>query len=261
VLWSGRRVEVGALTDEQTGRRVRVILPAGCRRSPGHNSPVLGDAWLLADCGHRRVDLYSPASGDWRAVTVPQTCRNDKHHGGGCVPLAVGTDWIEYDKEQSARLGDRFIFQNIATGAAQRDPTDATTLPDLDSAVLAQRVCAPLRVPRHGTLTFDGRFAVASGATGAFIERCGSRLRLPVPFFNVATGPGSIVWLPSPTSDVRGVFLPSLRRFTIAPPPGHSYLVDVELSVRHIYVTVATGRGGADVWSAPAPAPSLRRSR
>jgi hypothetical protein len=58
---------------------------------------------------------------------------------------------------------------------------------------------------------------------------------------------------------VSGVFLPSLRRFTIAPPPGHSYLVDVELSARHIYVT-ATGSGATvDVWSAPAPA--AKRSR
>jgi hypothetical protein len=44
-----------------------------------------------------------------------------------------------------------------------------------------------------------------------------------------------------------------LRRFTIAPPPGHSFIVDVELSVRRIYITVATGSGGVDVGSAPAP--------
>lgn len=245
VLWSVRRGEVGTFIDEQTGRRRRVMLPPGCR-SGRRISPVLGDSWLLADCGPGRVELYSPGSDEWRAVTVPAACRR------ACVPLAVGTDWIEYDKH-SHRLGDGFIFQNIATGAVLPDPTNATTLADLDSPVLAQRVCAPLRVPPHGGLTFDGRFAVAEGETGTFIEKCGTHLHVPVPSADVTTAPGALVWSVSPTSAPSGVFLPSLRRFTIAPPPGHSFIVDVELSVRHIYVTVAAGGGGADVWSAPAP--------
>ncbi|HJS95100.1 MAG TPA: hypothetical protein VJ741_12620 [Solirubrobacteraceae bacterium] len=260
VLWSGRRIEVGTLIDEQTGRRIRVILPGGCR-SGGTFSPVLGSSWLLAECGHRRVDLYSLSSDEWRGMTLPGTCRNEESRAGGCVPLAVGTDWIEYDKERSARLGDRFIFQKLDTGALRGNPTGPRTLPDLDSPVLAQPVCAPLRVPRHGTLTFDGRYAVAAGATGTFIERCGSRLHLPVPFLTVATGPGAIVWLPSPTSAVSGVFLPSLRRFKIAPPPGDAYAVDVEVSLRHIYITMAPRASGIDVWSAPAPRPQAPVSR
>ncbi len=253
VLWGRRAGEVGTFVDERTGRHVRVLLPPGCR-SGGRISPILGNTWLLADCSRGRVDLYSPAGHRWRRVTVAAACRNYRSSAGGCIPLAVGTDWIEYDK-QSVRLGDRFIFQNIASGAVVGDPTNATTLPDLDSPVLAQPVCAPLRVPPHGKLTFDGRYAVAEGSSGTFIEKCGTHLRVAVPSDNVATAPGSLVWLTTPTRPMRGVFLPSLRRFTIAPPPGHSYLVDVELSVRHIYVTVATGGGGADVWSAPAPAP------
>src|SRR5690349_1456116 len=64
LLWSGRPVELGTLIDEQTGRRVRVVLPKGCR-SGGHFSPVLGDSWLMADCGHRRVDLYSLSGDAW----------------------------------------------------------------------------------------------------------------------------------------------------------------------------------------------------
>jgi hypothetical protein len=128
---------------------------------------------------------------------------------------------------------------------------------DLDSPVLAERVCAPLRVPRHGRLSFDGRFVVAEGAIGTFIEKCGTHLHLTVPSNNIATAPGSIVWLASATGSPSGMFLPSLKRFTIARPPGHSFIVDVELGIRHVYVTVSTGGGGADVWSAPAP----KRSR
>ncbi|MGN6870147.1 MAG: hypothetical protein ACTHMY_17295 [Solirubrobacteraceae bacterium] len=202
----------------------------------------------------RRGELYLPASDEWRAITVAAACRRV------CVPLAVGTDWIEYDK-RSRRRGDRFIFQNIATGALLGDPTNATTVADLDSPVLAQPVCPPLRVPRHGTLTLNGRFAVAAGATGTFIEKCGTHLRVPVSSENVAAAPGSFVWLTSATRPMSGVLLPSLKRFTVAAPTVHVYLVDVELSSRHIYVTVSTGGGGADVWSAPAPGPAIRRSR
>ena len=259
LLWSTRRGEVGTFIDELTGRRRRIMQPAGCR-SGGRITPVLGDSWLLAACGPGLVESYSPAAHEWRAVTVAPECRNYRTSAGGCIPIAVGTDWIEYDK-QSIRFGDRFIFQDIATGAVRRDPTNARTLADLDSPVLAQRVCAPLRVPRHGTLTFDGRFAVADGATGTFIEKCGTRLRVPVPSNYVATGPRSLVWLTSPTQPVSGVFLPTLRQFSVARPPGHSYLVDVELSLRHIYITVSAGGGGADVWSAPAPVPAAKRRR
>jgi hypothetical protein len=257
VLWSALAGEVGTFIDEQTGRRWRVMLPAGCRAG-GRVSPTLGDSWLLEDCGRGRVDLYSPAGRDWQAVTVAPACRNYRSRAGGCIPVAVGTDWIQYDK-QSVRLGDRFIFQNIASGAVRGDPAGAATVADLDSPTLAERVCRPLRVPRHGRLTFDGRFAVAEGAAGTFIEKCASHLRIPVSSDDIAAAPGSLAWSVSPTSPPSGVFLPSLRRFTIAPPPGHSFIVDVELSVRHIYITVATGGGGADVWSAPAPAP--KRSR
>src|SRR5581483_505647 len=192
VLWSGGPGEVGTFIDEQTGRRWRVMLPAGCRKG-GPVSPTLGDSWLLADCGRGRVELYSPAARDWQAVTVAPACRNYRSSAGGCIPIAVGTDWIEYDK-QSIRLGDRFIFQNIATGAVRGDPTNAKTLADLDSPSLAQRVCDPLRVPRHGQLTFDGRFAVAEGATGTFLEKCGTHLRIPVSSDDVAVGRGSLVW-------------------------------------------------------------------
>lgn len=253
VLWSRRRGEVGAFIDEQTGRRTRVMLPAGCR-SDARNPPFLGDSWLLVDCSPGRVELYSPAGDRWLVVTVAPACRNFRSSAGGCVPIDVGTDWIEYDK-QSYRSGDRFIFQNIATGAVRRDPTSATTLADLDSPMLARRVCPPLRVPRHGTLTFDGRFAVAEGATGTFIEECGTRLRLPVSSDAVALAPGLLVWLTTPTRPISGVFLPSLRSFSIVPPPGRPDMIEVDLSLRHIYVDALARSGVHNAWSAPMPRP------
>jgi hypothetical protein len=254
VLWTKRRGELGTMINEQTGRRAQVILPAGCANAP--SMPVLGGSWLLADCSRGRVDLFSPAAGQWRAVTVAPACRNFRSTAGGCVPIDVGTDWIEYDK-QSDRLGDRFIFQNIASGAVRRDPRNQRTVANLDSAALARHVCAPLRVPRHGTLTFDGHFAVADGPLGTFLECCGTPLHRRLPSNDIALAPGALIAIGKPTDALSGIFLPSLRRFSIVPPPGRPDMIGVDLSLRHIYVDALARSGTYNVWSAPAP----RRSR
>lgn len=252
ILWSKGPGELGTLIDERTGRHTRLILPAGCADGP--SMPVLGDSWLLVDCAADHVDLYSPAAGAWRAVAVATACRNFTSSAGGCIPTAVGTDWIEFD-EQSYRLGDRFVFQNIVSGALRKDPANRGTVANLDSPGLAERVCAPLSVPREGTLTFDRSFAVADGPSGTFLERCGTRLHLGLDSPDIDIAPGAIVWLASPRRPVSGVLLPSLRRFTVALPPGHYDVIAVDLSLRRIYIDAMARSGAYNVWSAPTPVP------
>ncbi len=240
----------GTLIDEDTGRRTVVLLPRGCGR-PIDSTPMLGDSWLLADCARGRLGLYSLAGHRWRSVAIALSCR---HFRGSCQPYAVGTDWIEYD-EFNVHSGDRFAFQSIATGALRRIPTDAKTLPDLDSPALARRICNPLRVPSEGTVVFDGRFAIVTAPEGTFLERCGTRLHLVLSAWpEVATAPGVILGLPSPMRALRGIFLPSLRSFTVAPPRGAD-MADLELSARHMYIVGQARNGTTDVWSAAAPVP------
>jgi hypothetical protein len=245
--------EAGTVIDERTGRRIRVLLPPDCR-TPVESNMFLGDSWLLADCSHTRLALYSLAGRHWRSVTIASSCQHfNGGPGGSCLPLAVGTNWISYD-EANYHLGDRFIFQNIATGAVRRDPGNARTLADLDSPVLARRICDPLRVPSYGTLAFDGRYAVATDPQGIFLEHCGTRLHLLLSYGPwVAMAPGAIVWLPAPNRALRGIFLPSLRRFSVAPPRGAADMVNVDLSDRHIYIIGTTRNNTNDVWSAAAP--------
>jgi len=249
---------VGTLIDERTGRRVRLLLPRICSKA-NQSLSQLGDSWLLEKCSHSRLDLYSLARRAWRPVRIASSCRHyNGGPGSGCTPFAVGTDWIEYDVSSDG-LGDRFLFQNIASGTVRRDPTTARTIPDLNSPTLARRVCKPLRVPPTKTqarLTVDGRFAVIASPADSFLERCGTGLHLSLTggLGRVAVSPAAIVWPTGPRGRLRGISLPSLARFTVALPPAAFDIIWVDLTARHIYLDAMTRQNVYDVWSAPSPA-------
>lgn len=127
-----------------------------------------------------------------------------------------------------------------------RDPTNSQTIADLDSPQLHRAVCRPLRVPvEHpwlsdgtgafmrsrrpiwGSLTFYGSFAVAIGDSGDAIERCGTNLHLHIPIVGnlgatendpASLGNERMVLWSHARQELGGVFLPSLRRFTILLP-------------------------------------------
>lgn len=169
-----------------------------------------------------------------------------------CLPDTVGSEWIEYD-ESSIRLGDVFVFQNITTGQVRANPVNARTVPDLNSPALAEHVCSPVRRPAKGTITPDGRFAIATGPTGRFLERCGTSLHLALdsgPFMTISTR--ALFWLAGPHGPIDGILLPSLRRVTITGPPGD--LIFLSVSNRYVYVEAAAFPSSLTrIWSAPLP--------
>ena len=261
MLWSQRPGVAGTLVDELTGRHTQVRLPVGCP-APVGGQALLGDTWLIVACAHSRVDLYALATGVWKSLALPAVCRHAAGKGPSCLPADVGTNWIKYD-EASVKLGDRWLFQNIVTGAVRNDPTNAHTLPDLDSPLLTEAICAPLRVPSdktQDTLQLDGRFAVLRVRAGIFLEHCGAHLHRPIaddaPW--VTVGPQEIMWSPRPTHSMQGIFLPSRRRFSVAIPGGAS-IQFLAIAARHLYVIGLAGAGTTAgsvgvVWSAPLPA-------
>lgn len=267
MLWSGRSGVVGTLINELSGQRRRVAMPSGCP-DPVGGQDILGDTWLLVPCPHYSMELYSLATGQWATQSSPAVCRHKVGKGPTCTPAAVGTNWIKYD-ENSVHLGDRWLFQNIVTGAVRSDPTNAHTLPDLDSPLLTEAVCPPLRVPSdktQNTLELDGRYAVLSNRSGIFLEHCATHLRrlLTDHALGVTVGPDEIMWMPRPNRPLEGVFLPSRRRFSVAVPRG-AEIEFLVIGARHLYVLGQAGRGNTlagvgVVWSAPLPA-SLAASR
>jgi hypothetical protein len=238
-----------------------VALPSGCP-GPVGGQEFLGDTWLLVPCPHSAMDLYALGTEQWKTVLIPAVCRHRFGHGPSCSPDAVGTDWIKYDEARGkASLGERWLFQDIGTGAVRNDPTNPHTLSDLDSPVLASHVCAPLRVPpasSENTLALDGRFAILTDSSGIFLEHCATHLhQLLTRAIGVTAAPAEIMWVGAPKGPVDGIFLPSRRRFSVPRPRGSS-LVDVMIGARHLYVIGDIGRADSlsttgVVWSAPLP--------
>ena len=231
------------LIDDQTGKRTEFSVP-GCV------APVIGAGWLafngaVGDLPGCVTQLYPLAGGPPRPITRL-----------GSV-VAIGSDWIEYDDNcDEVHSCPTYLFQNLQTGAVKSDPTHPHTIADLNSAVLAHRVCPPLQVPNShqvptGRLVPDGRFAIATGPSGVFLERCGTRLHRAIdpnrgPFGATAK---AVIWQTTGRK-LAGLFLPSLRPFTIKAPE----LADFELALtpQTLYLLDPQGQ----VWSAPAPQPS-----
>lgn len=251
-----RRSGAQVVLDETSGRRTRLRLPSGCRHSA--TDPILGDSWLLVGCNGSRMGLYSLARRRWRSVRVAPACAHFRGGAGfSCVPLRVGTDWIELD-EESSHLGDVSVFQNIQTGRLVHDPTNATTFPDLDSRRLAQRLCRPLRVPAHtfAFFAFQGPFVLMTDEGGPTLERCGTRRRwgLSGEPLQAGIGPGVVMWTHGGgRGQLDGLFIPSLRQFRVTLPPHAQHVTYVQLSERYIYLSGATKHNLNATWSAPLP--------
>jgi hypothetical protein len=264
-LFPTRPSTVGTVFNERTGRRRVVVLPRSCRAPSTLSNVQLGDNWLAAQCSRSRAALYSLATGRWRSLNATDLCRPAASNG--CSLDAVGTDWLEYDNGND-HVGDRFVFEKIATGAVRSDPTHANTDPhvwaDLDSPQLGHRICAPLRVPKYGSVQFTGQFAIATTSSGTqYLERCGTGLHRLLSEINpVGVGAHAILFYNDPNGPqigrlhpVSGLVLPSLKAFKLAPPPvARGEISWVDLTDRHIYVTTDTGGDGEDVWSAPTTA-------
>jgi len=137
------------LINDLTGARTLVHPPCG--------SPLLGVPWLLANCGSATqpdIWLGPLAGGAWRenpgAASTFMPCDPQTSNCGQIEPIGIGTDWIEWDVSPCYHCAPppSPVFTSIQTGAQRVDPTNATTVADLNSPSLARKVCSPLLVPR-----------------------------------------------------------------------------------------------------------------
>jgi hypothetical protein len=186
--------------------------------------------------GPSEVELYSLADGTRQTVTpspgVPPQCSQHYPPGPCAVADAVGADWIRWDAS-CYHCATTSYFQNIQTGELRDDPTNATTYADLDSPTLAHTTCPGVQLmpglrpldagPAWGPLTPLGQFALVSGGrVNVYLERCGTRMQRQLIDDNsastiVAWNAGAVVWQ-ADTSQLNGLFLPSLQTFTIPLP-------------------------------------------
>jgi hypothetical protein len=307
-VWAGSGYVVAAgggyvtLIEDQSGQVTRVSR-AGCGALGPSALEPLDLPWVTFNCaagvisggagiGPPAPELYSPATGQWRAVSPSPGVLCP---GIGCTdqyfPEAAGSAWLQYDHESCDSGGEHCssssVFQNLSTGELRQDPSGGTTTVNLNAANLAQAVCRPLRMPMAyelyaptrvpGSLTFYGSFAVAAGGDEhglrVYLERCGAPLRrllttappeaLPV----VGANTREVVWM-SHRHFLSALTLPGLRPFTIRLPKrliAHSCSQDdystcvaqIALTERRLYLLTPSGPG--QLWTAPNPLPTALR--
>jgi hypothetical protein len=252
----GQPVAPVALIDEQSRSRVALPTPDAAFGGPW--------AWWLTGpvlSGTKpQLTLYDLATGQQRTVTVQDPFCED--YGGDCTPGPVGADWLEYS-ESCYHCTTHYVVQNVQTGTIARLPsTGPTTVADLDSSTLTRRLCAPLRTTAHNDLLLDssgapsvsgaplGGFAEAYNAQGKpYLERCGTHLRYRLPWYPITANAHALLDYPR-ARQITGLFLPSLRPFTIPlPKPLRGRASTVILSDHSLWITTTTNQ----LWVAPAP--------
>ncbi len=254
------------LIDGRTGQRTPASEP-GCL-----NAAAVGGSSIVFTCGqgqatHISYELYSITTGQSQSLTVSSSIMQD-------APVtAVGTDWIAF-ASSCYHCATTFAYQNLATGGTAADPSGPSTAVDLDSPMLGRPLCAPVTNP--GSVSVDGKFAIATSPGGSYLDQCGSRRH---EFLTYTSYPGCahapcgppfnshlIVWESKPLR-LSGIFLPSLQRFTIPvpakvdPTPGmfvNGNQYSLALTPHTLYV-----EHSGSVWTTPIPsaAPRVKRSR
>ncbi len=265
----------GTLIDEHTGKRTRLD-PPGCPTSVWEG--FFGGPWLLVACtantSYLGLDLYNLTSRKWLPVTLGQGL------GPGnpcltvdCSPVGVGRDWIEVQLRCDS-CANAYYLQPIPPTSGPGPNFGAqgggTATFDLDSPSGARALCSPLRYPsfpwtqpdatlrtQPGWMQTLDRFAVVADdfpmpdtPDSAYLERCGTGSRVYLPGLRpIAITKTELAWWTP--GHIKGIRLPSLKRFKIPAPAGISpELGDVSLalSARKLYL-----EGNGTLWVAPRP--------
>ena len=205
------------------------------------------------------------------------SCETAHQCGTSVTPIAAGSRWLELSVTQCVngtpvcqKYSSGAEFQSIRNGEIRSDPTNATTIADLNSVGLARRVCAPLQVPDGRSLAaYSGFFLVSTTYgrntnPGLYLEHCGSKHRqllfsAPGLIWNATNR--AIIWQPWTVNllteaQLNGVFEPSGQHFVIPlPRQFHENVAQIALTERMLYVLDSQN----EVWATPAPHPSNRK--
>jgi hypothetical protein len=281
----------GVVIDQRTGRRTRLSFPGGC------SAETLGGPYIALQCLDAAGFPVSPQLYDMRTRTTSSVTASSSLQAAygcpvsitdpGCLGeiTAIGTHWLSVGATDASTPNPETVyFQNLTTGQVLADPATAMTNINLNSPALAERACAPLSIPtvqtylgaRPGSLTAGGRFEIAAGQGGVYLERCGSHLHefltstLEPPGYTdglaacaafacpPAHNARMVIWQ-APHSRLSGIFLPSRRRFTI-PIPRAVNLTSVAhprytLALTNTTLYLNPRLSGDKIWSTPAPRP------
>jgi hypothetical protein len=274
------------LLDEQSGRRVK--LPACATPRPWHgflSGGFEGPYFEWADCGASvpTLDLYRLSTGARSTMPIGNVAGCDPSFNP-CVeePGPAGTDWYVVDVYSSRCLCTGTFIVSRSTGRTA-DPVQGPI--DLDSPQLARTLCAPLQGSSDAQiLTFGGDSGFSGSGVGEvfgeylygfqssgaslggfaidpaqpfadYLRRCHSSLRRRLSSEFVTGNRTAVVLYSFGDTHLRGVLLPSLRRFIVPLPAllrtalARDPRTTFALSDRRLWAVTGTHQ----LWSAPAP--------
>jgi hypothetical protein len=261
------------LLDDRTGKRIAT--PRGCTLA------FLGDPRVGLYCYSRSsglmYDAFNVRTRKLRRLPCSGSCQRPPAN-----LVAVGSRWFEVEIDPHQPCGDgihnscgptTFAFYNIRTGRQKVPVTSGSETVELNSPTLTRRLCPPLVEPpgyspttdtgstpttiTGSSFTFDGPFAVAQKPSGIYIQRCGSRLDLPLvtpPYAgSVLENASGVAFCDLDTASTRGFLLPSLKPYTISPPVFNvgGRPVCPRFGPRHAYAVGTTVR--QTLWTARLP--------
>jgi hypothetical protein len=276
-LVHGRQLTL--IDDRVNTRRVILRIPQSCDLAAPGNPTVLllGRPWLMLACG---PEPYGPSTtylifnidaGRWGEFHISSQCR------GVCVTVAVGRYWVKVlsDEGQMQYPPADYYLQNLQTGQWERDPAtpNGQVFDDLNGQNPTQPLCPPLVYPQSfgarssslGSITFLGPFALTVGTpaypanTRFNLRRCGSALNRSIQAGVGAPLGSSRAVIAGPfRNGFHGLFLPTLRRFVLRPPPNPRAKPTRLIAVtrRKVYVEVQQTTapfGAGTLWVATLP--------
>jgi hypothetical protein len=203
-------------------------------------------------------------------VQEPGSCGDGEHES--CGPsVYYAYDLVRHTRRRNLRLTSPYGLVGCSPSSYTACYSASTTVLDLNSPRLVQRICAPLSVPIGGSLTLYGGFAVVTApqpgsgpGASMTLEECGSQLQMPLAAGlavrpTVVGNSRALAWAVTNTygertGEIDGLLLPSLNPFSftipttfaIQPPNG---IFTIAMDAERLYITDANG----NVYSAPFP--------
>lgn len=281
-----RGITTITVVNDATGSRWSLSRPRDC---PLFGYVEFRGPWLMP-CGEGfsgPVWLYGASTRRWHEVSRPNACAD------GCWVDSAGALWVRWVvSDVSSQCAEApppggyappecsysYVLTNIRSGRTNPDPATAggTVYDDLNVRSGERPLCPPLRYPGSystglGSFTFYWPLVVvvAAGAPGSQVtlRRCHSTLSETLgsrgyPADYTATSPVALVTVHYETGQprrayaLRGILLPSLRRFDAQPPNGAQGSLDnIALSGRTVYLVGGNQTSGANLrlWAATLP--------
>jgi hypothetical protein len=201
---------------------------------------------------------YRLPDGPWQTIPETTACVNGGAGNNTCMPVAVGTRWVEMRTTTEGQTCCGYLYQNLDTGAVKSGIAPTAGEVNLNDRGLIPSFCPTLQAHAPQIWATEGRFALiarpiaASYGSVLFLDHCGWKRAIRVGDSNGAFAAERrfFVWEPDSGTRLTGVLLPSGRRFEESTPAGAT---DPVINATNTRIYLQTDVGVPASWVGRAP--------